>query len=167
MIEDYSEEDFKDILDFFLDLDEQSKFIVSMRLMEEDYDYILDLIDSNDSLILDYLDDEDELDEEDLDESQPSDIDSVSYLEDLINIKTKNNSYNKDMVAVVMDYKERVIHLNCDSEIELEKFIKRNLFLRGIFMTRLDIVDKPEHFRYKFYRKYNFLGQLEQDICLN
>ena len=47
MIEDYSSEDFQSILDFFLDLDEQSKIIISLRLMEGDYDYILDIIESD------------------------------------------------------------------------------------------------------------------------
>lgn len=172
MINDYSEEEFKEIYDFYSDLDNQSKIIVSMRIMEEDYEYILDIIDSKDNIVLDYLDDdfeEDDVTEEDFEEDTDSSIntDSISYIEDLINIKTKSNSSNKDIVLVIMDYKERVIHLNSESEIELEKFIKRNLFLRGIFMTRIETSDKPPHFMYKFYRKYNFLGQLEQDLCLN
>lgn len=170
MIDDYTGEDFQSILDFFLDLDDQSKIIISLRLMEGDYDYILDIIDSDSNIILDYLDDEDQddLDEDFEDEIiEELDIDQSTYIEDLINIKTKNNSANTDLVLVVMDYKDRTIHLNSESEIELEKFIKRNLFLRGIFMTRMEVDSKPNHFRYKFYRKYNFLGQLEQDLCLN
>jgi len=156
--------DYSEFYQFYQNLEEESKIIVVQKIMSGELDSLLELVDGHE-IIFDIYDygDEFETDDEDFFEEDFS----LDQIEDILNIRTKDSPKDTENVIAIINQKDKEIHLNSNSEEEIEKFLYRNLFLKGIFFVKSENQERHKNFKYKYYRRYDFLGQSEQDLCLN
>lgn len=163
--------DYSDFYTFYMNLEDESKIIVVQKIMAGELDTLLDLVDGHE-IIFDMFDYDSVFEEEDtpdLNRSGESFEDSFSLdqIDDILNIRTKGTPKDTDAVVAIVNHMDREIHLSSNSKEEIDKFVYRNLFLKGIFFLKSDNQEAPKGFKHKYYVKYDFLGQLEQDLCLN
>lgn len=163
--------DYSDFFTFYMNLEDESKIIVVQKIMAGELDSLLDLVDGHE-IIFDMFDpeySEDDLDDSGLDKSEDllNDDFNLDQIDDILNIRTKGTPKDTDAVVAIVNHMDREIHLSSNSEEEIKKFVHRNLFLKGIFFLKSKNQERPKGFNHKHYVKYEFLGQLEQDLCLN
>lgn len=163
--------DYSEFYTFYMNLEDESKIIVVQKIMAGELDSLLDLVDGHE-IVFDMFDSEslaEDIEDTSLDKSERvfNDEFSLDQIDDILNIRTKGTPKDTDAVVAIVNHMDREIHLSSNSKEEIDKFVHRNLFLKGIFFLKSDNQVAPKGFKYKYYVKYDFLGQLEQDLCLS
>lgn len=165
--------DYSEVYDYFDQLSDESKINFSKLIFDNGIDKILKTIQEHfyNSISEFILDSE----LEDDDYTDLNEIDEDSHVEDIFNLKDKNQN-DIYPVHVIFEDSKSSMHVFSNSEEDSDRFIYENMFLKGMvfFKSETDIESiKEDNERYNLTKKYSkydhymILGQLEQDICYN
>lgn len=155
---------YSELYDYFEQLTDESKIHFSYTIFKNSIEEVNEVLENNMFGTFEELisyEDFDEEDSENLQEELPEE------LEKLFELKKKEDSEGNPPMYVIMDLDNNKIHIYSDTEKDIDKFIYRTLFLKGMFFIQNKNAKPKESIEYKKYRCIDILGQLEQDICYN